>query len=116
MEKYTMFMDWKNQCSENEYTTQSNLQIQCNPYHATNGILHRAKTNNFTMEYYSAIKKNTFESVLMRWMKLEPIIQSEVSVQLLVTSWTAACQASLSIAKSRSLLKLMSIELVIFDK
>ena len=31
------------------------------------------------MEYYSAIKKNSFESVLMRWMKLEPIIQSEVS-------------------------------------
>jgi len=33
----------------------------------------------YTMEYYSAIKKNTFESVLMRWMKLKPIIQSEVS-------------------------------------
>ena len=33
----------------------------------------------YTTEYYSAIKKNTFESVLMRWMKLEPIIQSEVS-------------------------------------
>ena len=33
----------------------------------------------YTMEYYSAIKKNTFESVLMRWMKLEPITQSEVS-------------------------------------
>ena len=33
----------------------------------------------YTMEYYSAIKKNSFESVLMRWMKLEPIIQSEVS-------------------------------------
>ena len=33
----------------------------------------------YTMEYYSAIKKNTFESVLMRWIKLEPIIQSEVS-------------------------------------
>ena len=33
----------------------------------------------YTMEYYSTIKKNTFESVLMRWMKLEPIIQSEVS-------------------------------------
>ena len=31
------------------------------------------------MEYYSAIKKNTFESVLMRWMKLGPIIQSEVN-------------------------------------
>ena len=33
----------------------------------------------YTMEYYSAVKKNSFESVLMRWMKLEPIIQSEVS-------------------------------------
>ena len=33
----------------------------------------------YPMEYYSAIKKNTFESALMRWMKLEPIIQSEVS-------------------------------------
>ena len=33
----------------------------------------------YTMEYYSAIKKNTSESVLMRWVKLEPIIQSEVS-------------------------------------
>ena len=32
-----------------------------------------------TMECYSAIKKNTFESVLMRWMKLEPILQSEIS-------------------------------------
>ena len=33
----------------------------------------------YTMEYYSALKRNTFESVLMRWMNLEPIIQSEVS-------------------------------------
>ena len=33
----------------------------------------------YTMECYSAIKKNTFESILMRWMKLEPIIQSEAS-------------------------------------
>ena len=41
MEKYTVFMDQKNQYSKNEYTTQSNLQIQCN------GIFHRARTNNF---------------------------------------------------------------------
>ena len=33
----------------------------------------------YTMEYYSAIKKNTFELVLVRWMKLESIIQNEVS-------------------------------------
>ena len=33
----------------------------------------------YTVEYYSAIKRNAFQSVLMRWMNLEPIIQSEVS-------------------------------------
>ena len=33
----------------------------------------------YTMEYYSAFKKNSFEPALMRWMELEPIIQSEVS-------------------------------------
>ena len=42
-------MDWKNHYTENEYTTQSNLQIQCNPYQASNGIFHRARTNNFTI-------------------------------------------------------------------
>ena len=58
MEKYTMFMDWKNQYSENEYTTQSNLQIQCNPCQATNGILHRARTNNFTKtEFLTELQK-----------------------------------------------------------
>ena len=49
MEKYTMFMDWKNQYSENEYTTQSNLQIQCNPYQITNDILHKTRIKNFTI-------------------------------------------------------------------
>ena len=72
------------------------------------------------MEYYSAIKKNTFESVLMRWMKLEPIIQSEVSqkekhqysmlllllsrsshVRLCETPQTAAQQAPPSLGFSR---------------
>ena len=33
----------------------------------------------YTIEYYSAIKRNEFESVLMRWVNLEPIIQSEVT-------------------------------------
>ena len=42
-----MFVDWKNQYSENEYTTQSNLKIHCNFYRTTNGIFHRTKTNNF---------------------------------------------------------------------
>ena len=49
MKKYTMFMDWNNQYSENEYTTQSNLQIQCNPNQTTNVIFHRTRKSNFTI-------------------------------------------------------------------
>ena len=41
-----MFLDWKNQHCENDYTTQSNLQIQCNPYLTTNGIFHRTGTKS----------------------------------------------------------------------
>ena len=58
MEKQTMFMDQKNQYSENEYTTQSNLQIQCNLYQATNGIFHRTITNNFTICMDKANNRN----------------------------------------------------------
>ena len=39
-----MFLDWKNQHCENDYTTQSNLQIQCNPYQITSGIFYRTIT------------------------------------------------------------------------
>ena len=44
-----MFLDWKNQHFENDYSTQSNLQIQCNPYQSTNGIFHRIRTKNSTI-------------------------------------------------------------------
>ena len=44
-----MFMDQKNKYSENEHITQGNLQIQCNPSQATNGIFQRTRTNNFTI-------------------------------------------------------------------
>ena len=49
MERYTMFLDWKTQHCENDYTTQSNLQIQCNPYQTINDIFHRTRTKNFTI-------------------------------------------------------------------
>ena len=42
-------MNRKNQYSKNEYTTQSNLHIQCNHYQAINSIFHRPRTNNFTI-------------------------------------------------------------------
>ena len=44
MERYTMFMDWKNQYCQNDYSTQGNLQIQHNPYQVTNSIFHRTRT------------------------------------------------------------------------
>ena len=62
MEKHTMLMDQKNQYSENEYTTQSNIQIQCNPYQATSGIFHRARTNNFTICMEMQKKKKNLNS------------------------------------------------------
>ena len=49
MERYSMFQDRKNKYCENDYTTQCNLQIQCDPYQITNGILHRSRTENFTI-------------------------------------------------------------------
>ena len=48
MERYMMFLDRKNQYCENDHTTQSNLQIQYNPYQITKGIFHRIRTKNFT--------------------------------------------------------------------
>ena len=56
-----MFMDQKNQHSENEYTTPNNLQIQCNPYQATNGIFQRTRINNFTicMEIQKALNSQS---------------------------------------------------------
>ena len=41
-----MFLDWKNQYCENDYTTQSNLQMQCNLYQITNGMFYRTRTKN----------------------------------------------------------------------
>ena len=44
-----MFLSRKNQFCENDYTTKSNLQIQCDPYQITNDIFHRTRTKNFTI-------------------------------------------------------------------
>ena len=61
-------MDRKNQYSENEYTTQSNLQIQCNPYQATKGIFQRARTNKFTicMEIQKHKKSQRAKAILRK--------------------------------------------------
>ena len=46
MERYTVFLGWKNQQCQNDYTAQDNLQIQCNSYQITTGIFHRTRTKN----------------------------------------------------------------------
>ena len=58
-----MFSDWKNQYCENDYTTQSNLQIQCNPYQITNGIFTELESNVFTI-YLETQKTLTNQSSL----------------------------------------------------
>ena len=47
--RYSRFLGRKNQYCENDYTTKSNLQIQCDPYQITKGIFHRAGTKDFTI-------------------------------------------------------------------
>ena len=51
MERYSTFLGWKNQYCENDYTTKCILQIQCNPYQITNGILHKTRTKKFYNSY-----------------------------------------------------------------
>jgi len=49
MKRCAMFLGWKNQYHGNNYTTKSNLQIQCNPYQITNGIFHGIRPKIFTI-------------------------------------------------------------------
>ena len=64
MEKYTMFMDQENQYSENEHTIQSNLQIQCNPYQATNGIF--TELEQIISQFIWKYKKHQIAKVILR--------------------------------------------------
>ena len=49
MQRHSMCLGRNNQYCENDYTTKFNLQIQCNPYHISNGSFHRTRTKNFTI-------------------------------------------------------------------
>ena len=74
-----MFLDWKNQYCENDYTTQSNLQIQCNPYQTINGILHRIRTKNFTihMETQKTLNSQSdLEKEKRSWRNQAPRLQT----------------------------------------
>ena len=72
MERYTMFLDWKNQYCENDHTTQSNLHILSNPYQITNGILYRTKTENFTICIKAPNSQSNHEKEKQGWGNQAP--------------------------------------------
>ena len=79
MERYTMFLDWKNQHGENVYSTQSNLQIQYNPYQTTTGIFHRTRTKNFTIHMETQKtpnNKSNLEKEKQSWRNQAPRLQT----------------------------------------
>ena len=74
-----MFLDWKNQHCENDSTTQSNLQIQCNPYHTISGILHRIRTKNFIIRMETQKTPNSqsnLEKEKWSWRNEAPGLQT----------------------------------------
>ena len=74
-----MFLDWKNQYCENDYTTQRNLQIQCNPYQATNGIFHTTRTKNVTISMETQNTPNSqsnLEKEKQSWRDQAPGLQT----------------------------------------
>ena len=105
MERHTMFLDWKNQYCENDYTTQSNLQIQCNPYQITNGIFHRIRAKKFTicMETQKTLNsQSNLEEEKWSWRSQAPwpqtILQSYSHQNSMVglpwwcSGWESACR------------------------
>ena len=84
MERHTMFLAQKNQHCENNYTTQSDPQIQCNPYQITNGIFHRIRTRNFII-YVETQKTPNSQSNLEKEKQLE---ESGYGLQAILQSYS----------------------------
>ena len=72
-------LGWKNQYCQNDYTTQGNLQIQCNPYQIMNSILHRTRPKSFKicMETERAPnRQNNLANEELRWRNQAPWLQT----------------------------------------
>ena len=85
-----MFLDWKNQHCENDYTTQSNLWIQCNPYQTTTGIFHRTRTKNFTIcmeTQKTPSSQSNLEGKKWRWRNQAPQLQTIPQTTVIKTIW-----------------------------
>ena len=85
-----MFLDWKNQHWENDYTTQINLQIQCNPYQTSNGILHRSRTKNFIicMKTQKTLNsQSNLEKEKRSWRNQAPRLRLYYKATVIKTVW-----------------------------
>ena len=70
MERYSLFLERKNQYCENHYTTKCNLQIQCDPYQIANDIFHRTKNSTIHMESQKTLNSwNSLEKEEWSWRK-----------------------------------------------
>ena len=97
MERYSMFLDKKNQYCENDYTTKQKLQIQCNPYQITNGIFHRTRTKNSTIHMETQKTLNSQSSL----EKEEWIWRNQPSwLQIILQSYS---QDSMVLAQNRNI-------------
>ena len=90
-----MFLAQKNQHCENNYTTQSDPQIQCNPYQITNGIFHRIRTRNFII-YVETQKTPNSQSNLEKEKQLE---ESGYGLQAILQSYSH--QDSIALAQNQ---------------
>ena len=119
MERYSMFLSWKNQYRENDYTTKSNLQIQCDPYQITDGIFHRTRRKNVTI-HMETLKTPNHQSSLE---KQERGCRNQPSwLQIILQSYSHQDTAVLA-QKNRNINKIESREInpctygyLIFDK
>ena len=71
-----MFLDWKSQYCENDYTAQRYLLIQCSLYQITNGILYRTKTENFTICIKAPNSQSNHEKEKQGWRNQAPCLQT----------------------------------------
>ena len=94
MERNTLFVDWKNQYCQNDYTTQGNLQIKCNPYQITSGIFHRNRTKSLkicmetqkTLNSLSNFEKEklNWNSPMLQWLRFHPSTTGDTG---LISTW-----------------------------